>query len=248
MKTLGHSLPMLDNSTGVDSFYQVFDENGGVGGRALTTKAQLGNLMCEDNCVLKVDLNAQNAANNVLTIQDNDDSILAQLNTSVTVNNATAFGVTAETNVLGTGSVPVTISEQGPNSGVFGTYDESDKSVLKSLAMQQGEPLHLLITMKHQSTVLVGFDFATIDIQPSDDEWNSGEEIPVVIVDGDANVNSRIDEDLDLFNPDVSLIPSLATGDPFTLGEGSSSLQVVTFNDTIASSRTVGTIGSTALA
>ena len=46
-------------------------------------------------------------------------------------NNATNFGVAAHTAQLGEGSVPVTITEQGPNSGVFGTYDESDSSVLK---------------------------------------------------------------------------------------------------------------------
>ena len=223
-----------DNSTaGPDSFYQVFDENGAVGGSALTTTAQLKNLMCEDNCVLNVDLNAQNAANNVLTIQDNEDSILTKLNLSATVNNATAFGVVAETDVLGTGSVPVTITEQGPNSGVFGTYDESDKSVLRITSDAARGTSASFDYNETPATILVGFDFATIDIQPSDDEWNSGEEIPVVIIDGDANVNSRVDEDLDLFNPDVSLIPSLSTGDPFTLGEGTSSLQVMTFNATL---------------
>ena len=36
-------------------------------------------------------------------------------------------------------------------------------------------------------------------------------------VDGDANLNSRADEDLDLFNPDVALIPALQTGSPATL-------------------------------
>ena len=59
--------------------------------------------------------------------------------------------------------------------------------------------------------------------KPIDDEWNSGEEIPVILVDGDENKNSRVDEDLDLNNPAVTLIPSLVTGDPFTLGEGSNS-------------------------
>ena len=74
--------------------------------------------------------------------------------------------------------------------------------------------------MKHQQTVLVGFGFASIDIVPTDDEWSSGEEIPVTIVDSDQNKNSRADEDLDLDNTDVTLIPALKTGDPFTIGEG----------------------------
>ena len=47
-------------------------------------------------------------------------------------------------------------------------------------------------------TAVVGFDFATIDIVPVDDTWNSGEAILVVLMDQDANKNSRFDEDLDL--------------------------------------------------
>ena len=86
--------------------------------------------------------------------------------------------------------------------------------------------------MKKAVTILVGFDFGTVDIQPIDDEWSSGEEIPVVLVDGDANKNSRADEDLDLNNPNVTLIPSLQTGDPFTLGEGSNSTKVLYANVT----------------
>ena len=42
-------------------------------------------------------------------------------------------------------------------------------------------------------------------------------------MDADANKNSRADEDLTLSNPDTALIPSLVTGDPFTLGEGADS-------------------------
>ena len=68
-------------------------------------------------------------------------------------------------------------------------------------------------------SILIGHSFGTVDIKPIDDEWSSGEEIPVEIVDADANRNSRADEDLDLFDTNVALIPSLRTGDPFTLAE-----------------------------
>ncbi len=120
---------------------------------------------------------------------------------------------------LGTGSVPVTITEQGPNSGVFGTYDESDESVLKITNNAKRGTSASIDYNETPATILVGFGNANIDIQPTDDEWNSGEEIPVVIVDSDANKNSRADEDLDLFDTNVALIPALTTGDPFTLGE-----------------------------
>ena len=114
---------------------------------------------------------------------------------------------------------PVTLTELMPNSGIFGTYDESDVSTIKITDDASRGTSGIIDYNESPLTVLVGFDFATIDIQPGDDEWNSGEEIPVVIVDGDANKNSRADEDLDLHDPLVTLIPSLSTGDPFTLGE-----------------------------
>ena len=114
---------------------------------------------------------------------------------------------------------PVTFTELSANSGLFANYDESDVS---NLAIASNATRGVSASVDYNETpktVLVGFGFGTIDIQPVDDEWNSGEEIPVVLVDSDANQNSRVDEDLDLNNPDVPLIPSLQTGDPFTLGE-----------------------------
>ncbi|MGY5144587.1 MAG: beta strand repeat-containing protein [Candidatus Nitrosopumilus sp. bin_32a] len=220
------------NATSHGPYYQVFNENGQTGGAAINIKSKISSLMCEDNCNMIVNPNTQGAANNVLTIQDNADSVLNQLNTTATANNATAFGVAIATANLGTGSVPVTITEQGPNSGVFGTYDESDVSVLKVTSNAARGTSATIDYNETPTTVLVGFGFATIDIQPTDDEWNSGEEIPVVLVDSDANKNSRADEDLDLNDPNVTLIPSLVTGDPFTLGEGSNSTKVIYANVT----------------
>jgi hypothetical protein len=205
------------NATSRGAHYQVFDENGGSGGAAINIDGTVNSLMCEDNCRLLVNANAQNAANPVLTLQDNDDSILTQLNIAATANNATSFGVASATAQLGTGSVPVTITEQGPNSGVFGTYDESDVSALKITSNAARGTSATIDYNETPVTILVGFGFASVDMQPTDDEWNSGEEIPVVIVDSDANKNSRADEDLDLNNPDVTIIPTLKTGTPNTL-------------------------------
>jgi hypothetical protein len=216
------------NSSNVDTFYQVFDENGASGGSALTLSSTLDSLMCEDNCVLKLNVDAQSSGTPVATLQDNGDTVLAQLNSTGGVNNASAFGVAAATDVLGTGSYPVTFTEQGPNSGVFGTYDESDVSVLKITSDAKRGTSASIDYNETPQTILVGFDFATIDIQPIDDEWTSGEEIPVVVVDADQNKNSRADEDLDVNNPDVTLIPALSTGDPFTIGEGGTPAVVLT--------------------
>ncbi|MGY5147046.1 MAG: hypothetical protein ACW9W4_03490 [Candidatus Nitrosopumilus sp. bin_7KS] len=251
--TFATNVANVTANAGPGPHYQVFDENGASGGTAINIENTLNDLMCEDNCRLLVNTNAQSAANPVLTIQDNDDSILTKLNSTRSANNATAFGVTAATATLGSGSVPVTIVEQGPNSGVFGTYDESDVSVLKITSNAARGTSATIDYNESAKTILVGFDFATVDIQATDDEWNSGEEIPIVIVDGDQNKNSRADEDLDVNNPNITLIPALSTGDPFTLGESgvnpsgstiAASIQVLASNVTLATIATgVGSSG-----
>ena len=226
------------NSTNSEkgTYYQVFDENGKSAGDQVgaifNLDSVLGSLMCEDNCRLTVNANKLGSTNNVLTLQDNGDTVLNGTFSSGTApNNAAIFhlnntygntggpSVGAGHGFLGNNTVPVTFTEQGPNTGIFGTYDESDTSVLRITSNAARGTSASIDYNQHPVTVLVGFDFATVDIQPTDNEWNSGEEIPVVIVDGDANKNSRADEDLDLFNTSVTLIPALQTGDPFTLGE-----------------------------
>ncbi|MCV0365936.1 MAG: hypothetical protein K5798_01545 [Nitrosopumilus sp.] len=234
--------------------YQVFDENGDQAGDltsagVIDISGVLDNLMCEDNCILLVNPNVQGAANPVLTIQTNDDSSIFN-GAAESDNDAKTFETTG--NNLD-GKIPVTIVEQGPNSGVFGTYDESDTSVLKITSNAARGTSASIDYNESPRTILVGFSFATVDIQPTDDEWTSGEEIPVVIVDGDQNKNSRADEDLDLNNPNITLIPSLTTGDPFTLGESGvnpsgativASIQAMASNVTLATSGIVGSSGT----
>ncbi|QLH07596.1 hypothetical protein [Nitrosopumilus ureiphilus] len=213
------------NATSFGTYYQVFDENGGQTGDAVANgviniKPKLSALMVETNGLLRVNANTQGATNPVLTIQDNDDSQLI-CSTANTATSCVTTGNSLAGNELRRGSVPVTITEQGPNSGVFGTYDESDKSVLKITSNAARGTSATIDYNETPVTVLAGFGFATIDIQPIDDEWSSGEEIPVVLVDSDANKNSRADEDLDLQSNSTSLLPTLKTGTPFTLGVSS---------------------------
>ncbi|MEW6043210.1 MAG: hypothetical protein AB1608_03005 [Thermoproteota archaeon] len=198
-------------STNATTFYQVFNEDGAKAGDGRLSRALTGNLtslMFEDNGVLLLNKDAQNSGTDIVLIQDNADTAIGG---SGDVDTAATSSVTA-------GSQPVTITESAPNTGIFGTYDESDVSVLE---ITSNAPRGKSATIDYNEvgkTILVGFGFASVDIQPTDAEWTSGEEIPVVITDSDANKNSRADEDLDLNNPDVDLIPSLRIGTPFTLG------------------------------
>ncbi|MEK6946145.1 MAG: hypothetical protein AABX32_00915, partial [Nanoarchaeota archaeon] len=230
------------------AYYQVFDENGLANADTVTdgviqlTQTTLQSMMVETNGLLRVNANTQSATNPVLTIQDNGDSMLTCL-TANTATSCSTSGSATTGNELDAGSVPVTITEQGPNSGIFGSYDETDTSVLEITSNAARGTSATVDYNEVPTTVLVGFNFATVDIQPTDNEWNSGEEIPIVLVDSDANKNSRADEDLDLNNPDVGLIPSLKTGDPYTLGEGTNSTVVVYANFTTGSNWGVNVVG-----
>jgi len=200
--------------------YQVFNENGGTAGAGVTNGIinihdTLPSLMVENNGILIINADKQSSGTKVLTLQDNDDSVL----NSCTQDAAFCTATNSAGSGLGRNTQPVTITEQGPNSGIFGTYDESDKSAIIITNDAKRGTSASIDYNEVPKTVLVGFDFATLSISPSDAEWNSGEEIPVTLVDGDANKNSRADEDLDVNNPLATLIPALSTGDPFTLGE-----------------------------
>ncbi|MEM3065332.1 MAG: hypothetical protein QW177_08160 [Candidatus Nitrosotenuis sp.] len=213
------------NSANKTTYYSVFTEDGALAksgqsgpviSRALT--GNLTSLMFEDNGRLILNKGTQDAT--IIQIQDNADTNMT----------GTDGFINAGKSTITAASQPVTITESAPNTGIFGTYDEDDKSVL---AIRSDAPRGKSATINYNAagkTILVGFGFASIDIQPTDAEWTSGEEIPVVLTDSDANKNSRADEDLDLNNGDVSLIPSLRIGNPFTLGikatEGTDSQRV----------------------
>jgi hypothetical protein len=217
--------------------YQIFDENGGQSGDTATNTSdsltdRLGDLMCEDNCRLLTTADADGKGN-VITLADNDDSAIEVDPTADDGDGGIGDDsplnwetVGAAADVFGDGfllgDVPVTITEQGPNSGVFGSYDESDNSniVIRNSALRGTSAV--IDYNETPVTILVGLGFGSIDIMPIDDEWSSGEEIPIQLVDSDANKNSRADEDLDLNNPNVDLIPSLRTGNPLTMLDATS--------------------------
>jgi hypothetical protein len=197
--------------------YQVFDKNGGNLGDVTSNIGaisldNLSDLMCGNNCVLRVNPNVQNKPVDVITLQDNGDDNIIHGDTST--QNPYEWK-TLGGNLLG--QLPITLTEQGSNSGIFGTYDELNRSDIKITADAARGTSASLNYNNIPVTILVGFNFATIDIKPIDAEWSSGEEIPISLVDGDANRNSKVKEHLDLFNPNVDLIPSLRTGIPNTL-------------------------------
>lgn len=150
-------------------------------------------LMCDDNCVFTINVAQQGAA--VISQQDNgdsDDNIAALL-----------------------GDMSLTFTETNDNTGVFTNTDDDDASNIITTGDVGLRGMTAVIDYNdNDSDIVIGFDFATIDIQAADDTWNSGEEIPVIVTDQDANKNGMLDEDLNINNPDVDIIPALMTGSP----------------------------------
>jgi hypothetical protein len=188
-------------------FYQAFDENGASdanGTAGMTDQIpNLGTFMFEKNGKLTVNLAAQGTP--VAQFGSNDD----QTNPS---DATTSFATTG-----------MTFVELDVKGGVFGNYDESDNANLDILDGPASSVRGKSATIRYNdvsTSIVVGFGFGTIDINVPDGTWGSGEEIPVTLVDSDANKNTRADEDLDVFDPTVALIPTLKIGNPFTLATG----------------------------
>ena len=207
-----------ESMEGIKTFYQLVDDNGVKGDKSPTDvdiTDSLGDLMCDENCNITINPNTQGAGNDVIQFQGNSNT--TTFDDGIEVMGDAQMGIPQQTI---RDAFKVTITETGPNAKTFGTYDESDTSTIYINGDAARNTSATFDYNDSTSSVLVGHYFATIDIMPVDDTWNSGETIPIVIVDGDANKNSRADEDLVVSDPNASLIPALVTGDPFTLGEG----------------------------
>ena len=122
----------------------------------------------------------------------------------------------------------IVAEDGGPNTAIFTATDLNDESILK---IADDAKRGSAATIDYDGTttgIQVQFSEATIDIQSPDDVWTSGLSIPIVVVDDDMNKNSLSGDDIVLSDPN-SIVPTLVTGDPFTLGEVSRDRPVTTW-------------------
>ena len=206
------------NPTNPSTYYMLYSNNGnpdsdGTAG-AVNLIPKLQSMMFKDNGILKVNPGAQ-GQENIVTIKDNSNSE-TNGDGELSIDKISTSG-----NSLAEGSQPITLKESSPNSNIFASYDYDNNSVLVTT---REAPRGTSATVEYNNkstTLLVGFGKGTISLDEKlkGTEWNSGEEMPVLLVDSDANKNNLSKEDLDLFDPQYISIPSLSTGDPFTLGE-----------------------------
>ncbi|MHA7734775.1 hypothetical protein [Nitrosopumilus sp. S6] len=203
--------------TNPSTYYRLFDSSGnshsdGTAG-AVNLVPHLNSMMFKDNGILKINPSLQGQTN-VLTIQDN---IRSQTNGDGEID---ISQISTSAGSIGAGSQPVTITETSPNSGIFTTFDANNDSVLITTQNAPRGTSASIDYNKKPTTLLIEFGKGTLalDEKLKGTEWNSGEEMPVILVDPDANKNNLEKEDLDLFNPSYKSIPALRTGNPFTLG------------------------------
>jgi len=193
------------NSTS-STFYQAYDNSGSnsANGNAglVNLIPYLSNLGFKDNGRLSVTLG------NVLKLKSNDK----QPTTSVNDGSGNQF------------SKIVTLVENGPNSGIFDSSDDSDKSTISILNNAPRGQTGQIEYNKKSMSVLTESSTASISItQPAlkvgsgQNPLNPGKKYPVVLFDPNQNINSGSREHLDVFR-DTSIVPTLKIGNPITLG------------------------------
>lgn len=176
-----------------------------------------GDLMCDDNCVLL--LNPGKQGDNVVTLRDNDDTALHSTGDPA---NPMSWEVIADDEISGAaipaGNIPITVYETGANSGVFTNTDSDDESNLVTTSNIDFRGNTAVIDYNDEETdILIGFNFASVEIQLEDETWNSGESVALVVDDMDSNMNSATDEDLLVSDASYKIIPTLKTGNPLVI-------------------------------
>ena len=194
----------------VTTFYQAFDN---AGNNAANGNAGLVNLVphlsalgFEDNGKLSISLG------DVLELQTNNDQPDSAVDTD---------------GVSNTFSKIVTLVEQGPNSGIFESFDSNDQSVLGILADAPRGKTGQITYNKNSLSVLTGFSTASVSLDDkpvltvgNGGKLNPGTKYPVTLVDPDQNLNTGARDHLDVFR-DTAIIPTISIGNPVTLGSAS---------------------------
>src|SRR3990172_8385514 len=232
------------NFTNATTVYQAFDENGqfavpvGTIGKVTPNLQAGGNLTtidAGDLGVILVNYNPNGAtvpstANSILALVDNNDQIITPGATRAADTIATSVAGGTALDNLGVNNAPITFVETEATSGIFQNTDESD---VANVRVATDAPRGTTATFDYNdeaSSIVVSNFFGTLNMDESalGGEWNSGEELPVLLTDQDTNLNSKVDEDISIPNPRFTIIPSLRIGSPITLAGGNA-----TFNDSL---------------
>jgi len=188
------------------TFYQAFDNSGNdaANGNAglVDLIPHLSNLGFENNGELSLKLG------NIMKLKTNNDQPSSSVDTD---------------GVSNTYSEIVTLVEQGPNSGLFVSYDVNDQSVIGILGDAPRGQTGQITYSRESLSVLTGFSTASVFLNKdpvltlgNGESIRPGTEYPVILIDPDQNLNTGARDDLDVFRA-TAIIPSITIGIPITL-------------------------------
>ena len=211
------------------TFYQAFDDSGRPSAHntegLVNLIPHLSSLGFENNGELYIDLNS------VLQLKPNSD----QNNQSTVTDKKNSESFTKI----------VTLVENGPNTGIFESFDSNDESNIGILSDAPRGKTGIVEYNEKSVSVLTGFSTASVSLQKPDLKVGSdtktirpGTSIPVVLIDPDQNINSGSEDDLDVMR-ETSLIPTLKIGNPITLKESSNVKFYHTSTDSISTGSSV---------
>ena len=199
--------------------YQQFNENG-VGNSTTGVDLVLADLNFDDSGLLDIIENPNNASVDIIQFQNNADQNKSD--------DASAF---------------VTILETQPNSGIFKNTDDGDKA---NIFINNDAPRGYTAVIDYaDSPISVPVrnypGSLTMDVSGIGGTWNGGEEITVTLDDGDLNLNSLVDQDIELDNWNTK-IPTVIVGSPLTLKTANfwTNASVETYSNSTGTNETVG--------
>jgi hypothetical protein len=142
---------------------------------------------------------------------DDNGQLIVTLDANNVGTNVLAYDITLDDS---TADEYMTFWESAPNSGVFSATDDKDDSLIGvSTSALRGTTALFDYNDSSESYTVATYG-GSIDMVESDagDEWNSGEEISIILIDGDLNLNTAADDDQLVNN--MTTVPTFIVGTP----------------------------------
>ncbi|SHO42787.1 conserved exported hypothetical protein [Nitrosotalea sinensis] len=203
------------NATNSTLYYQAFNRNGAADADGSTAMQNLvGNLtsfMFNHNG--KLTINPSASGTRVIDFQKNGKEALSPTRGDPAVVHTASVVKNSE---------PITFIESGGvNTGVFANWDGSKTANIITVNSDviRGQSASLRYNDISQS-IVGGFSFGSITQSVTNNTWASGQRSTVTLTDGDANLNSKLTEHLNLYDPKVLRISTMKIGTPFSLSSG----------------------------
>ena len=207
------------NQSNSTLYYEAFTRNGAVDadGSSIGMQSITGNLtalMFNHNGKLTVNtLSGIDLNTRVIDFQGNGKQLLNG------TTNSRGDPAHQRTKSIGLNSEPITFIESGGvNTGFFANWDGAKKSDIITVNNNSIRGQQASFKYNDVSTsIATGFTFGSIYMTAINNTWIGGYRIPVTLEDPDVNLNSKISERLNVYDPNVKRITTQKIGTPFSL-------------------------------